>query len=416
MVDTLLMLRPTQSALLFQQQLGRGLRLHHGKEACLVLDFVGHHNADFRYDRLLSPITGLSKRELIQGVEHGFPALPAGCHIQLQKQVRDRILDALRQQVGNQWRSLRSELQALVALEGIHPTLGHFLREQAVGLEDVYRDNGRRGWTSLKRDAGLLVAEPGPEEDYLSERFANLRHRNAPNQIEALRLASNLADVAQEKLTVAEEKLVQMLAYQVDGTRDRIGGPEDFMVRIRTNPATAVELQELADVLESRSVLPDIPLPGLEQNLLTLHGNYELREILTAVEFLTPAKRPFFNTGVLRLPQLSTELMFVTLDKSSGYHQGISYYDYAISPTRFHWQSQNAAGPSTAAGRRYLESDINGWKFQLFVRTDQQSPYVACGPVRLVESHGEKPMNIVWELEHSLTARLFQQFSVLRGA
>jgi superfamily II DNA or RNA helicase len=43
MVDTLLLLRPTQSPVLFQQQIGRGLRLAPGKESCLVLDFVGQH-------------------------------------------------------------------------------------------------------------------------------------------------------------------------------------------------------------------------------------------------------------------------------------------------------------------------------------------------------------------------------------
>jgi superfamily II DNA or RNA helicase/HKD family nuclease len=415
MVDTLLMLRPTQSSLLFQQQLGRGLRLHPGKESCLVLDFVGHHNADFRYDRLLSTITGLSKRELIEGVESGFSSLPAGCHIQLQKQVRERILQGLRRQVGQQWRALRTELQALIALHGSQPTLGTFLREQSIELEDVYRGSGRRGWTILKRDAGLLVAEPGPEEEYLSERFANLRHRNAPNQIEALRLAAHLAERPRNGLSATEAKLVQMLAYQVDGTRDRVGSPEEFTARVRDNSSVTQELLELADVLESRSTLADVPLPGLEQTLLTLHGNYELREILTAVDFLTSTKRPLFNTGVLRLPERSVELFFVTLDKSSGYHEGISYHDYAISPSRFHWQSQNSAGSSTSAGKRYLESGENGWTFQLFVRTDPNSPYIACGPVRLVGAHGDKPMNIIWELEHPLTARLFQQFSVLRG-
>ena len=35
MVDTLLLLRPTQSPVLFQQQIGRGLRLSPGKESCL---------------------------------------------------------------------------------------------------------------------------------------------------------------------------------------------------------------------------------------------------------------------------------------------------------------------------------------------------------------------------------------------
>ena len=42
-VDTLLLLRPTESATLFLQQLGRGLRLHTGKASCLVLDFIGQH-------------------------------------------------------------------------------------------------------------------------------------------------------------------------------------------------------------------------------------------------------------------------------------------------------------------------------------------------------------------------------------
>jgi hypothetical protein len=40
----------------------------------------------------------------------------------------------------------------------------------------------------------------------------------------------------------------------------------------------------------------------------------------------------------------------VTLDKSEGYHDRIAYHDYAISPERFHWQTQYSAGPDTPAG------------------------------------------------------------------
>jgi superfamily II DNA or RNA helicase len=97
MVDTLLVLRPTQSPVLFQQQIGRGLRLAPGKECCLVLDFVGQHRAEFRFDRLLSGLTGLSKRELADSVENGFGSLPTGCHIQLQKQTREQVLKSLRE-------------------------------------------------------------------------------------------------------------------------------------------------------------------------------------------------------------------------------------------------------------------------------------------------------------------------------
>lgn len=50
------------------------------------------------------------------------------------------------------------------------------------------------------------------------------------------------------------------------------------------------------------------------------------------------------------------------------YHDRIAYHDYAISTERFHWRSQNSAGPDTPGGRRYLDSATNGWQFQLFVR------------------------------------------------
>src|SRR5690606_33401548 len=45
-VDALLMLRPTESPLLFLQQLGRGLRKAQNKTICTVLDFVGHHRKE----------------------------------------------------------------------------------------------------------------------------------------------------------------------------------------------------------------------------------------------------------------------------------------------------------------------------------------------------------------------------------
>ena len=57
-VDTVLFLRPTDSATLFLQQLGRGLRKSPGKSTCLVLDFVGQHRREFRFGRRLRVAAG----------------------------------------------------------------------------------------------------------------------------------------------------------------------------------------------------------------------------------------------------------------------------------------------------------------------------------------------------------------------
>lgn len=418
MVDTLLLLRPTQSPVLFQQQIGRGLRLAPGKESCLVLDFVGQHRAEFRFDRLLSSLTGLSRRELVDGVENGFGSLPPGCHIHLQRQTREQVLQGLRSLTSQNWRRLKTELQAYAALRGRSAIqLADFLHDQALELEDIYRTGtgqGRSGWTSLKRDAGLIVAEPGPEEDYFSRRFGDLLHVDDPRRLDVMTAAGSRQG-SSPALNAEDAPGVQMLAYQIDGRHEQAAGHEAFLERLERHPAIAAELVELSALLQARSTLGAHPVPGLEDTPLCLHAGYGAREILTAVRWLTASRRVPFQAGTLSLLSRKTELLFVTLDKSEGYHDRIAYHDYAISAERFHWQSQNSAGPDTPGGLRYLESATNGWQFQLFVRPRKGEAYLACGPVTLESAEGDRPMSIVWKLQTPLPARLFREFSVLRG-
>ena len=49
-VDTILLLRPTESATVFLQQLGRGFAGAEGKSVLTVLDFIGQAHADYRFD------------------------------------------------------------------------------------------------------------------------------------------------------------------------------------------------------------------------------------------------------------------------------------------------------------------------------------------------------------------------------
>jgi hypothetical protein len=259
----------------------------------------------------------------------------------------------------------------------------------------------------------LLVCEPGPEEEYFSRRAADLLHLDDPVRLRMLArlpalVASNGIDDERDR------QLVQMLAYQIDGRHDRKGSAAAFLQRLAIHAPVVDELAELGGWLEADSHLPSTPVPGLEKTPLILHARYGIREILTAVGWLTAERRTPFQAGVLALPGRKTELLFVTLDKSEGYHDRIAYRDYAISVDRFHWQSQNSAAPDTPSGRRYMEGAESGWQFQLFVRARKAEAYRACGPVVLETAEGDRPMSITWRLDRPLPARLFREFSVLR--
>ena len=179
-VDTLLMLRPTDSPLLFLQQLGRGLRRSEGKTICAVLDFAGHHRKEFRWDRRFRALLGGSRRWVEEQVEQGFPFLPAGCHMELDRLASERVLRSIRESVPSVWRKKANELRALAAeRRGI--SLRESLEASGLELEDVYAQN--RSWSDLREAAGLELAPAGPHEGTLRRACGRLLHVDDPERL-----------------------------------------------------------------------------------------------------------------------------------------------------------------------------------------------------------------------------------------
>lgn len=407
-INTLLLLRPTQSPVIFQQQIGRGLRLADGKESCLVLDFVGLYSEGFRFDILLRSITGQTKAQLKNSVQSGFGSLPTGCHIQFDRVSRERVLASLRQALQLNATRLRQELAAWAAQRVGRPlTLKDFLLENDLDIGDLYTNN--RSWTSYKRDINLYVPAPGPREADLIRRMGAVLHANDPNALDAWTTVLTTGEI--------DPTRVQMLAYQLLHDASEVIDPESFVVLINNHPALRDEMREIVNWLKDETLIEARQLPGVPASWpLTLHARYERREIQTAVGHLTSNSRPQFREGCLPLAEEKIELMFVTLDKREGFGDRIQYHDYAIGINRFHWQTQNKASAKNATGQRYIESENNGWSFQLFVREDADHAFVALGPVTLHSYEGNRPISIVWELTVPMPTEVFRRFSVLRGA
>lgn len=416
--NTLLFLRPTQSPVVFAQQLGRGLRVAPDKDSCLVLDFVGRVREGFRFDRLYQAMTGLSRKQLQQEMEQGFASLPPGCHIQFDRVARERVLDALRTVANQSWRTLTAELAAFAQGRPRKTIrLTDFLTQQCLEATDVYSTSrSSSGWTALKRAAGLEAREAGPDEGYLGKRFTALLDINDSERVALLRKVAAHDHTSAGNGTPRTERQLQMLACQLFAQRSEVMSGEQFLSRLAASALMREELGELADWIDLHADLEPEPLPGVPDDWpLLLHGAYSRAEILSASGFWHGQARPPMFEGLLNFKSLKLQLLFVTLDKKEGFHERIAYHDYAISPELFHWQSQNNAGPGTASGQIYTQSATNGWRFQLFVRETPDHPFIALGPVALSDAPtGEKPMSMVWKLERSIPLVQFRRFSVLR--
>src|SRR5699024_7609329 len=91
-VNTVLMLRPTNSPVIFIQQLGRGLRKYKDKTFLTVLDFIGNHNKAFLIAVALHGSRYYDKESLKVAISTNFAHLPGATHIQMDKIAQERIL------------------------------------------------------------------------------------------------------------------------------------------------------------------------------------------------------------------------------------------------------------------------------------------------------------------------------------
>ncbi len=410
-LDTVLFLRPTESATVFLQQLGRGLRLHREKPCLTVLDFIGNARREFRFDRRFHALLGGTTRQVARQIESGFPYLPPGCAMQLDPRAMQVVLESIRRNIGSGQRWLAQELAAL----GPGATVGEFLRETGVEAVELYTGGaGRRSFSSLRHAA--FGGEPlGDEARERHARLASILHVNDP-----LRLGF-LADLASGKQLPAGERAERLAAMAAAALLD-VRRPAEAIVALeaaREDSRYREELGQLVEHLDDSRREGVLDWRDLGPVPLQLHARYRQDEILAALRAGGASGIPRLQGGVYFEPASNTDVLLVTLRKTEGnFSPTTMYRDYAISPSLFHWESQNSAHAGTEAGRRYVSGTSN---VVLFVREVQEQAngvaeaYAFLGKVTLESWEGERPMQVVWRLAHPMPGPLYAHATVAAG-
>ena len=165
-IGTVLMLRPTESPVIFLQQLGRGLRLSEDKAALQVIDFVGNHHSFLMKPRVLlkmsSPAGTLTDRAVVDAAEAGEFDLPLGCSAEFELEAVELLRQMLAQRADRRGRTARDEAAALAEYcfnyadeHDARPTAAQASR--SVGIKPGSGPIKRaRGWHRYLDGLGLL--------------------------------------------------------------------------------------------------------------------------------------------------------------------------------------------------------------------------------------------------------------------
>lgn len=401
-VDTLLLLRPTESATVFLQQLGRGLRLADGKPGLTVLDFIGQQHRKFRFDARLQALTGIPARKLQDAVEHGFPHLPPGCYIHLDRVASSIVLDNLKDVAVARRQVLVRELR-----QSGDTSLAEFLRVTGRALDDIYKSPF--GWMSLRRSAGLSAPPLLPGDDALVRAISRMLHIDDPERLSAYRRwLADLHPPDVSTLTLREVRLLHMLHVDL-----RAGRPEpmalfESLSKLWQHEAVRFELCQVLDVLSDRASSLVIET-GNRDEPLGMHARYTRAEALAALGASTAERPSSMREGVIWIPDSETDVFFVTLQKAENiFSTSTMYRDYAISPSEFHWESQSTTSVASPTGQRYINQRRNGTRVLFFVReTSDQRAFLYVGPAHYRRHTDDRPIAITWQLERELPAEFF---------
>ena len=131
-VNQIIMLRKTESAIVFVQQLGRGLRKCDGKEFTLVLDFIGNYQQNYLVPIALSGDRTYNKDTLRKVVKEGSTIIPGCSTISFDRISEKRIFKALEEGRFSDAKLIKSEYVHLKQLLGRIPSLRDFDENEAI--------------------------------------------------------------------------------------------------------------------------------------------------------------------------------------------------------------------------------------------------------------------------------------------
>ena len=208
-IDTVMMLRPTESKVLFLQQLGRGLRRSEGKQHLVVLDFIGNHHSFLQKPQALFGVgsTYQALAAFARKAERHELDLPAGCYVNYELTIIDLLksLDSA---------GPRKDYEALRDVLGRRPTLSEFYRSGS-SVQTMRQQAGQ--WFALVRSMGDLTdqeeAAAKPFQALLREvevtpmtRSFKMVLLEALLELDGLRQALPLDELAQRSRSVLERR------------------------------------------------------------------------------------------------------------------------------------------------------------------------------------------------------------------
>lgn len=392
-INQIVMIRPTQSAIIFIQQMGRGLRKTSNKEFVVIIDFIGNYKNNFMIPIALSGDNTMKKNNLREFLIEGNNSMPGASTFEFDKVTKEMIFEAINKVNLSSVAYLKAGYENLKYRLNRIPYLMDYRGHDLSNPEVIFENNSYKNYHDF-----LLKVEPNYikvlskyqsqmlsfvsleliegkryEELYIIKKLAQgvSIEINDLNQIFSKEtIASALRVLKTDFLTQEERrKYNEFEIFNLDG---KMIHPNEKFVKATKDIDFLRLLEDVVDYATC-NYLENIK-DEVDKFGYVLHNQYTRKDASWLLNWESNQQGTIYGYKIDR--KTNTMPVFVTYHKSSEVDESINYNDSFIDSNTFSWMSKNNRTINSEEIQRIINSKKEGLKILLNVkREDGESKY-----------------------------------------
>lgn len=383
-LNQIVMLRQTQSSIIFIQQLGRGLRKHNSKDFVTIIDFIGNYKNNYLIPIALSGDQSMNKdnvrrktvnTDYIQGVST----------INFEEIAKKRIFDAINNTNLSTLKILKDAYSEVKNRLGRIPTMHNFIEQNSLDPEVIvgYADNYYAFLLKMKEELAALTDYELAVLTMLSKEILNGKRIHEVLLIEALLQYDSISKddyIASLKAfgTYYDEETIKSvenmfsLNFHIANDKKKFG--LKAIVELHSGHYQFnEELQSSLRDLFYKSFIEDIVKCARFKNKqydntrpLTLYKKYSRRDVCRLLNWEKDDSSTIYGYRT----KYNTCPIFVTYHKKEEVDSSVAYGDEFLSPELFRWFTRSKLTLESKEVKTILAAEQSGITIHLFTKKD----------------------------------------------
>ncbi|MDH1975375.1 DEAD/DEAH box helicase [Aliarcobacter butzleri] len=436
-INMVLFLRPTNSPIVFVQQLGRGLRKYKNKEFLTVLDFIGNHKKAYLIALALVGNKMIDKESIKLSIENNFADFK-NAFISMDEISKNRILEQINKENFNQLKYLKEQYFEVKNILGKVPTLVDFLQFEDVINPLKFIDESKSYIEFLAK----VEENKKLKELVLNENFIKAI-RFIENELPIKRVYEFVIlkyllnnDFCDENIAfkilnkyldkVDKEMIIHSFLYLRQDFLDS-AQKNRYLKLINYENKIARKTKEFEELLRNENY------KKIFEDSLNF-GIYNYEEEFSSIDFGKPFLKLYSKYNMLNIAKLcnfpkihssfrgsgflkyeNDFFLFINLEKEK-FSKSANYHNAFLSKDVFTYQSKPSHSSDKGDGQRLCENKKFGVKLHIFVRKFVQvdkktQDFIYLGVANTLKYCDNKPISLELKLENPLSDKLFEEFT-----